>query len=465
MIFLILILALGVRLINLNQSLWLDEAAQVIESARPLTEQLNIRGDFWPPLYHLLLHFWMRFDTGEIWLRLLSVGLGIGSIWITYLLARKLANKKVALLTSLFLAVAPFHVWYSQEVRPYMLSVFLGVLASYFLVKRKFIWYMVAVALFLYSSYLAVFLLCIHGVYILVFERKMIGEWVKSVFIGSLFFLPWLPEFLQQLRIGRSLTVSLPGWSEAVSTPLAKALPLTFTKFILGRITIDDQFVYALLILFLFGLTMFLAWQTYKRYRRISAKLILLTASPILLAFLVSFVVPILAPQRVLFVLPFFYFFLALGTHAILNRKLSIIAAVVILISSLYSLFLYTQPRFQREQWRQAVHFVETTATKDSLVIFVFPDEFAPWQWYSHDQVETKSIAPEFVVTEINLHAIQADLLQANRIYYFHYLTDLTDPVERTQTYIKNLGFREVRTVDFPGVGFISIYEKSVAFY
>ena len=52
----ILFLALILRLVNLDQSFWLDEAAQVIESSRPLNQQFNLAADFHPPLYHLFLH-------------------------------------------------------------------------------------------------------------------------------------------------------------------------------------------------------------------------------------------------------------------------------------------------------------------------------------------------------------------------------------------------------------------------
>ena len=49
LILLTIFLGFLLRIVNLNQSFWLDEAAQVIESARPLSEQLNIAADFHPP--------------------------------------------------------------------------------------------------------------------------------------------------------------------------------------------------------------------------------------------------------------------------------------------------------------------------------------------------------------------------------------------------------------------------------
>ena len=50
--FFIIVGALLLRLILINSSFWLDEAAQALESIRPLSQQLQIQNDFQPPLYH-----------------------------------------------------------------------------------------------------------------------------------------------------------------------------------------------------------------------------------------------------------------------------------------------------------------------------------------------------------------------------------------------------------------------------
>ncbi|MBI4008867.1 glycosyltransferase family 39 protein, partial [Candidatus Roizmanbacteria bacterium] len=134
---LVIFLALLLRLYNLGQSFWLDEAAQVIESARPLNEQLNIGADFHPPLYHLLLHFWMYLGNSEIWIRLLSVGLGLGVVFITYKTAKLLFSENVALVSSFLVAISPYLIWYSQEARPYILFVFLSLISTFFLLKKN----------------------------------------------------------------------------------------------------------------------------------------------------------------------------------------------------------------------------------------------------------------------------------------------------------------------------------------
>ena len=108
----IIILGLVLRLIISNQSFWLDEAAQAWESSRPLNQQLKIIGDFQPPLYHLWVHLFTYFGSGEVWLRLASIIPGIITIFYTYQLGRLLFNKKVATISSLLLSTSQFHIFY-----------------------------------------------------------------------------------------------------------------------------------------------------------------------------------------------------------------------------------------------------------------------------------------------------------------------------------------------------------------
>lgn len=462
MIRIILFIGLAVRLFGLNQSFWLDEAAQVIESARPFSEQLNISADFWPPLYHLLLHVWMYAGKSEVWIRLLSVGFAVTTIGFVYRLTKELTSEKIGLLTAFLFATAPFHVWYSQESRPYVLATLLAVASTYFLIRQNRLSYLVTAVLFLFSSYFAPFMLMTHGAYVWGFQKKWGHDWVKSICISVLLFLPWMPSFFNQLTVGRGLTSALPGWSDAVSTPLVKSLPLVFAKFMLGRVSFDDKIFYAALVM---GLLILFVYTTYKAYRSnktIVLKIGLLGGLPILLAFLVSMLLPILAPQRVLFSLPFLYILIALGATAL--KKYYWLPVTLLLVINLHSLYLYnTNPRFQREQWRQAISFVEETRTSRSLAVFVFPDAFAPWQWYSRDVVNSVSVASHFVVKEVDLDSYRLRLLSADKLYYFHYLTDLTDPKKLVPSFLQRLGFYEISIRDFPGVGFVTIYEKALA--
>src|SRR3989337_3506852 len=136
MIFIILLVALVLRFISLNQSLWLDEAINV-NVARALSFKSLIfnysLSDFHPPLYHILLRSWILFfGSSEISVRRPSVLLGIGTVFVTYLIGKKLFENKTALIAPMLIATSPLSIYYSQEARMYMLAAFLATLSCYF---------------------------------------------------------------------------------------------------------------------------------------------------------------------------------------------------------------------------------------------------------------------------------------------------------------------------------------------
>ena len=126
MIWLILLLGIFLRLISLNQSLWLDEA--IIVNATSTNSFLGMiteysKADSHPPGFLAILWIWTKiFGTGEVIVRLPSVIFGIVTVGITYLIGKKLRSAKLGLLAALLLAVNPLHIYYSQEARMYSLA-------------------------------------------------------------------------------------------------------------------------------------------------------------------------------------------------------------------------------------------------------------------------------------------------------------------------------------------------------
>jgi uncharacterized membrane protein len=134
----ITLLALGLRLGRLTfQPLWWDEGTSVYFASQPLSDlTAATAADIHPPFYYLLLHFWMLLcGRGEAALRLFSVVIGALTIPLLYGVGRRLFDTRTALLAALLLALSPFHVYYSQEVRMYALVTLLG-LASVYLMLR-----------------------------------------------------------------------------------------------------------------------------------------------------------------------------------------------------------------------------------------------------------------------------------------------------------------------------------------
>jgi len=459
---LILCLAVILRLVNLGQSFWLDEGAQALMSQKPFLFQWFGRGaDFQPPLFSLIIHFWMKMGTSEWFLRLPSVFFGVATIYLTYLLGNTIFNRKTGLLAAFFLAVAPYHIYYSQELRPYSLLAFLATASMFFLFKRNWSAYILATTALLYSSYMGLFLFLAQGIWVLAWQKTIIRSWLKSISLSFFLFLPWLPQFLKQFTAGQNLTAILPEWGKLASLPVLKALPLTFVKFSLGRVSFNDQLFYTMVsvfVLLIFGFVF------YKALRKLNKEKIFCLnwfLTPMVTVLLVSFFVPMFQPFRLLFVLIPFYLFLAIGVLNFSKRWQPVGVALVLIVSFYGLLSYYVNPEFQREDWRRAVQLIESQDSQKSVAIFEFSQPFAPYQWYARGQIKAYGVLPGLKATpRLVEEQLPKAVQDAEEVYLFQYLQPLTDPDNLVSSWLGNHGFEQKEIKDFSGVGFVYNYIK-----
>lgn len=452
----IVIVALALRLVNISQSFWLDEAAQVIESARPLWQQFDLVADFHPPLYHLILHFWLYLGRSEFWIRMLSIIFATGSIVFIYNIGRILLDKKTAIIAAFFLAISPYHIWYSQEARPYMLFLFFSMVTTYFMLSKKWLWYSFALTFSLYTHYFTFFLFCSHIIYVLFFQRRNLRSFILGSASAFLVFSLWMGEFSRQLNTGTNGLFA--GWQNVVSVTPYKTVGLTFAKFIFGRGTIENNFIYAFVILPAFLLFIF---SLIRIWRERSGKiLITLFFVPFAVSEFISIFIPINAPQRLIFLLPIFFLILSSGIQK-LSRNLQLIAIFIVMMTSIGGIYqYYNDPNVRREQWREAVSFTESSGNSKQAALFIFPGPFAPFTWYARGKIDAWGIAPKFILTDDDLATFSMKLAAKNRIYLYQYMTGLTDPQGKTQKFLTLSGFTQTDIRNFPGVGFIYIYDR-----
>ncbi len=120
---LILIVAFALRAFGLAiRPLWFDEAIKYWAAYAPLAQfSQSMKTVLDPPLYSLLLHFWMLGSQDEFWLRYLSLVLSLIGILGSMALVRKLLGPLAALMAGLLLAVSPPDIRYAQELGQYAL--------------------------------------------------------------------------------------------------------------------------------------------------------------------------------------------------------------------------------------------------------------------------------------------------------------------------------------------------------
>jgi len=115
-------LAIALRVFRIgHQNIWVDESIS-LQLATYTSGSEFWRGlliDIHGPFTSALLHGWIRLGQSEAWLRLLYAIPAVATIPLAYFLGRRLFHVAAGRVAALALAVSPFHVWYSQEIRSY----------------------------------------------------------------------------------------------------------------------------------------------------------------------------------------------------------------------------------------------------------------------------------------------------------------------------------------------------------
>jgi len=438
MIYLILLVGLILRLISLNQSLWLDEATTALVAKMPLSNIFNnfLPNDVHPPLYYLIVKYWsFVFGTSEVALRIPSVLFGLGTIYFTYLIGKKIFNEKTGLLAAAFLATSGLAVYYSQEARMYSLAALLVSLSIWLFINKKWIIFSIILMLIGLSDYVALFIL---PVFLIVGWK----DWKKIIpgFIPLLGgFAVWSPIFIKQIVAG--LSVKNSSWLDVMGAPTLKNLALIPIKFMFGRIGFDNKYVYACLIILAGGVFAYFLYKSIKSSKLLWAWLVI----PIVLGVVVSIRIPNLSYFRFLYCLTPFYLLTAYGIEK-LGKKAKIFIVFIITFNVMTSGYYLFNSKFQREDWRDAVSFIEIQKTKNSITVFPSNSNEEAYLYYAPD---AKITGPD---------GIRGGYSQ---IWLMDYLSSVFDPTGTAKSKVEALGYKEKASYAFNGVGEVHLYENS----
>lgn len=193
--------ALLLRLSGIGaQEIWIDEAfSWYVATTRGLRHILLIENS--PPLYYLLLRGWVAVaGASEAALRLPSALAGTLFVATVLWAGQEIFDARVAIWSGAAAALAPIHIYYSQEARAYALLV-LFLLLTYVLVWRALRtntwprWALVSASalLALYTHYFAVVgLLPSAFLLLLWWERARCWRYGAAMLASALGFAPWV---------------------------------------------------------------------------------------------------------------------------------------------------------------------------------------------------------------------------------------------------------------------------------
>jgi uncharacterized membrane protein len=161
---------------------------------------------------------WSEFSVAFV---SLFFGVLLGAL--VYRVAREWFDARVARLAALLVALSPYNLWYSQEVRMYTLGACLGLVSTYLFVRvltadrrrlttdRRpptaawvFVAYVTVSALGVYTLYYFAFLLAFQNLAALVWlirnrkELRNLYRWLVSQIAILVLYAPWLPIAFRQ---------------------------------------------------------------------------------------------------------------------------------------------------------------------------------------------------------------------------------------------------------------------------
>jgi mannosyltransferase len=223
-------LALGIRLIRIvSRPIWYDEAFAILFSEKGLSAMLYGTltstgagaADIHPLGYYSILWGWMTiFGNSLIAARLLSILSGVVTILVAHRLTKDLFGARIANLAGIFLALAPFQVHYSQEIRMYSFLA-LWLMSATYAYRRgskggSWMWWFafsIFSALAQYTHNLAAFYLITLAAWPILRRDWKTFRAVTLAGLGALLlYLPWLIHLPSQLaKVSDAYWVDRPG--------------------------------------------------------------------------------------------------------------------------------------------------------------------------------------------------------------------------------------------------------------
>ena len=419
--------AFAVRWLGLTrQSLWLDEAYSVYLSAHRLPEIIGFTSgsDAHPPFYYIALHTWMvLFGSSMGAVRALSLVASVAALLMTYLVARVIASRRVALFASIMMTASAFQIWYAQEARMYALVTLATLIGFYGLAKAEqkgglwaWVTYSVGILFALYLDYSAVYVMVgVVAWFIFVGRRKqgVILPFVLSTLGIAVGYLPWVPSFFEQMRSVNGLIAWIDG-----SSGIGAINVLTDFFFNLSNLNEPSTTTLGIVAAGLsLAVTAFALWTP--RYHAAYPLLAFWVCAPLGLGLLSEFYNhPITIARTLMVVEPELFLLIALAIEELVVHWDSVAARVELALTSLLLIALLAgnvgavaraNTSIVKENWSGAASYVASRQQSGDLILFNAFFTQMPFDYYYHQREQST----EQVVVERG-YQLQESLLYAN---------------------------------------------------
>lgn len=401
LIFLLIVaVAIILRVIYLDKSLSGDEINSVLGAKQKIENIFSYvaKNDSYPPLQHLMLHFWLWGSEHEIWIRIFYIIFGIGMCLMAYLIGKTYVDKRFGMFSMLFVSISPQLVHLSQYVRGIIVSAFFVSLSIYFLLrilsgKRNLLnWsgYVTSTICASYSFYFIALIIIAENIYLaLNYKRSkdILRNWIFCQGLIVISLIPWIPFFAQQLtfvNIANNAVASINRGFFIMGFHVG-----SFVRLLVGTFGLDPLFlgsanlskewpssllaIITLLSVFIAVVILFRATNFFRKSTDTSKiscwffqSLIII---PIVLAMLLRHFNNFPVMSRYSTPICFFFNFIIVG--AILSFRSKKIQNLLFAILAILIISRLPWVYESIEEWREAVHYVESKVGARDCIVFL----------------------------------------------------------------------------------------------
>jgi mannosyltransferase len=350
-----------------------------------------------PPLYFFLLVPFYILSRSEWTLRLVSVISGIISIPLIYLLGKRLFNKKIGLISALLLAISPFHLYYSQELRPYSLFLFFSLQFFYLsylaLESDRTPYYLGMVATFVLGFYthtymiLPLFIMDLYFLLSWTTHRPCLRKWLLSHLGIGILCIPALYLLSYHIIRGNTTLAEFPSG--------LRSLLGTLYVFTMGRVFFParENLIFIVIQGVIWGIGLLVGtwalWKERKNIHRGKTLSLFIAAGITYVALWIISIrfIPLFDESRVyylIFLLPFYLILVAKGWDFISNSALKTALIGIALVISLVSIypFYFDWDQVGKGNFRAAAAYVQPNLEDKDIIYHTTNTSTLPFRYY-----------------------------------------------------------------------------------
>jgi mannosyltransferase len=424
-----------------SEDIGLDEPFTIYHAQFPVVTIIeHLKGYNNPPLYEIILHYWIRlFGISPFSVRMLPMLFACFSPLALYWFAKKNFSLRIAIASSLLLSFSYLLMYYAHDCRVYTLFTLLTILSMHFFIETvkseskpllQTVAFIICTTLLIYAHYFGFFVLLFQGMYLLIFKRGAILRFAGFYLIILLLYLPHLYPFL--LRMGDS--VSGGTWIEPPGIEGLYNALWVFSNF--PFITVGC------IILLVSTVVKIILKKEWKPLSPLVALIVFWFLFVYIGMFIISFWVPMYINRYLIYGLPAYYITIGLCIEYLFTTEKSRNFIMATLIICFMVTLEYNPDK--KQPIAETVEFIKNNKQSETAVLIYSHDVMTNFAYYYDRDIFSS-------IDGINEYKVLDSLLALERIYHYGTVEDLNRNSDKFMKDVLYFGAGEQRVSnDFP---------------